>query len=126
MELFMKIIKFIYKKYYSFFIYIMKIIEDNDLLLLKDKECYLLFYFTAKWCGPCQKIKPLIEKLSEGADSSKLEIYLIDIDENDKIADEFKIKSVPTFYLYHKTELKGQTGGADIKKVKELLKENMK
>ena len=104
----------------------MKIIEDNDLLLLKDKECYLLFYFTAKWCGPCQKIKPLIEKLSEGADSSKLEIYLIDIDENDKIADEFKIRSVPTFYLYHKKELKGQTGGADIKKVKELLKENMK
>ena len=103
----------------------MKIIEDNDLSLLKDKECYLLFYFTAKWCGPCQKIKPLIEKLSEGADSSKLEIYLIDIDDNDDIASEFKIRSVPTFYLYHKKELKGQTGGGDIKKVTELLKENM-
>ena len=126
MNLFMMIIKFIYKNIIIFLIYIMKIIENNDLSSLKDKECYLLFYFTAKWCGPCQKIKPLIEKLSEGADSSKLEIYLIDIDENDKIADEFKIRSVPTFYLYHKKELKGQTGGADIKKVKELLKENMK
>tara|TARA_Y100000817_G_scaffold313259_1_gene308971 strand:- start:1183 stop:1497 length:315 start_codon:yes stop_codon:yes gene_type:complete len=104
----------------------MKIIENNDLSSLKDKECYLLFYFTAKWCGPCQKIKPLIEKLSEGADSSKLEIYLIDIDENDDIASEFKIRSVPTFYLYHKKELKGQTSGGDIKKVKNLLKENMK
>ena len=104
----------------------MKIIENNDLSSLKDKECYLLFYFTAKWCGPCQKIKPLIKKLSEVSDSSKLEIYLIDIDENDDITSQFKIRSVPTFYLYHKNECKGQTGGGDIKKVKELLKENMK
>ena len=102
-----------------------EITEDNISDILNQSN-YLLFYFTAKWCGPCQKIKPLIEKLSEGADSSKLEIYLIDIDENDDIASEFKIRSVPTFYLYHKKELKGQTSGGDIKKVKNLLKENMK
>lgn len=104
----------------------MKSIIDNDLSSLKEKKCYILFYFTAKWCGPCQKIKPLIEKLSKGSNSSKLEIYLIDIDENEKLAENFKIRSVPTFYLYHKNELKGQTGGADIKKVTELLKNNMK
>jgi len=100
----------------------MKCITDNDMSECDGKECYLLFYFTASWCGPCQKIKPLLEKISEGADPSKLEIYMIDIDENDNIASEFKIRSVPTFYLYHKKELKGQTGGADIKKVQELLK----
>ena len=82
----------------------------------------MFFYFTASWCGPCQKIKPLLEKISEGSDSSKLEIYMIDIDENDKIASEFKIRSVPSFYLYKDQDLKGQSGGADIKKVQELLK----
>tara|TARA_B110000046_G_scaffold131866_1_gene138381 strand:- start:373 stop:684 length:312 start_codon:yes stop_codon:yes gene_type:complete len=97
-------------------------IIDNDITVCKDKECHLLFYFTAKWCGPCQRIKPLLQKISEGSDSSKLEVYMIDIDENEDLATEFKIKSVPTFYLYHKKELKGQTGGADIKKVQELLK----
>jgi len=100
----------------------MKCITDNDMSECDGKECYLLFYFTASWCGPCQKIKPLLEKISEGADPSKLEIYMIDIDENDKIASEFKIRSVPSFYLYHKKDLKGQTGGADIKKVQDLLK----
>ncbi len=100
----------------------MKIITENDISVCKDKECYILFYFTAKWCGPCQKIKPLLEKISGGADPNKLEVYMIDIDENDNLASEFKIRSVPTFYLYHKKELKGQTGGSDIKKVQELLK----
>tara|TARA_B110000495_G_C22997806_1_gene588479 strand:+ start:331 stop:642 length:312 start_codon:yes stop_codon:yes gene_type:complete len=100
----------------------MKHILENDLSECSDKECHILFYFTAKWCGPCQKIKPLLEKLSEGSDPSKLEFYMIDIDENDKIASEFNIKSVPSFHLYHKKELKGQTGGSDITKVQELLK----
>jgi len=100
----------------------MREILNNDISFLKEKECYILFYFTAKWCGPCQKIKPLLEKISEGADPTKFEVYLVDIDENDNLASEFKIRSVPTFYLYHKKVLKGQTGGADIKKVQELLK----
>jgi thioredoxin 1 len=100
----------------------MKCITDNDMSVCDDKDCYLLFYFTASWCGPCQKIKPLLEKISEGADSSKLEIYMIDIDENDNIASEFKIRSVPSFYLYKDKDLKGETGGADITKVQELLK----
>ena len=100
----------------------MKCITDNDMSVCDDKDCYLLFYFTASWCGPCQKIKPLLEKISEGADPSKLEIYMIDIDENDNIASEFKIRSVPSFYLYKDKDLKGETGGADITKVQELLK----
>ncbi len=83
------------------------------------------FYFTAKWCGPCQKIKPMIQKISEGSDPDKLEVFLVDIDDNDELATQFKIRSVPTFYLYKDKELKGQCGGADIKKVKSLLKDNM-
>ena len=97
-------------------------ILENDISICDNEECYLLFYFTAKWCGPCQKIKPLLQKISDGADSSKLKVYMIDIDENDDLAKNFNIRSVPTFYLYKKKEIVGQTGGADIKKVQELLK----
>ena len=97
-------------------------IIDNDLSICEGDECYLLFYFTAKWCGPCQRIKPLLQKISEGSDSSKLKVFMIDIDENEDLASKFNIRSVPTFYLYKKKGLIGQTGGADIKKVQELLK----
>jgi thioredoxin 1 len=97
-------------------------IINNDISICKDEESYLLFYFTAKWCGPCQRIKPLLQKISEGSDSSKIKFYMIDIDENDDLVKEFNIKSVPTFYLYKTKEIIGQTGGSDIKKVQELLK----
>ena len=97
-------------------------IVDNDISFCKDKKCHLLFYFTAKWCGPCQKVKPILQKLSEGADPNKLEIYMVDIDVNEELASEFNIRSVPTFYLYHEKKLKGETSGADVNKITELLK----
>jgi len=100
-------------------------INDNDLSFLSDKKCFLLFYFTAKWCKPCQSIKPLLEKLSAGSDNTKLEIYMIDIDENDKLASEFKIKSVPSFFMFHEKQVKGQCSGADINKVHQLIKDIM-
>ena len=100
----------------------MHIIQNDDLSEFDDDKCYLLFYFTAKWCGPCQKIKPALEKLSQEVDSEKLKILMIDINENEDIADKFQIKSVPTFYLYKEKLFKGSTSGADINKIKGLLK----
>ena len=97
-------------------------IIDNDISICKDDECYLLFYFTATWCGPCQRIKPLLQKISEGADPLKLKVFMIDIDDNDELARKFKIKNVPSFYLYKNKEIIGETSGADIKKVHALLK----
>ena len=72
----------------------MKHILENDLSECSDKECHILFYFTAKWCGPCQKIKPSLQKLSDDTDSSRLEIYMIDIDENEEMASEFSVRKV--------------------------------
>lgn len=104
----------------------MKEIKENDISHLKGKECHILFYFTATWCGPCKRIYPLIEKLSEGLDESKVEIYKVDIDKNDELSSELKVKSVPTFYLFKGKELQDQCSGADIKKVHQLLKDHIK
>ena len=103
----------------------MREIRDNDISVLKDKTCLLLLYFTATWCGPCQRIKPMIQALSDGLDEDKVEVYMVDIDENDSLADELQVRSVPTFYLFQGKELRGQCSGADITKVHALLKEHM-
>ena len=103
----------------------MKEIKDNDLSGLAGEKCLLLFYFTASWCGPCQKIKPMLVKLDEGLDDSKIKFFMIDIDENDEIAEKFKIRGVPTFYLLHNNRELGHFTGADITKVHALIKDNL-
>lgn len=102
----------------------MIIINDNDLSCLDDKECFILFYFTAKWCKPCQRIKPTISKISEGSDDSKLQVCMIDIDDNDNISSEFNIKSIPKFILYHKKKIKGECG-SNINDIQKLIKDNL-
>tara|TARA_Y100000389_G_scaffold164394_1_gene168059 strand:- start:355 stop:666 length:312 start_codon:yes stop_codon:yes gene_type:complete len=95
--------------------------EDNISDILKQSE-YLLFYFTAKWCGPCQTIKPMILKLKEGLQSDKIKFYLVDIDENDDLCEICKVTSVPTFILFKDKKSVGKTNGANIVPVAELIK----
>jgi len=49
-------------------------------------------YFSAVWCGPCKVFKPIMKELSdEGYD-----IEFIDGDENQDLAVQYNIRSVPT------------------------------
>jgi thioredoxin 1 len=101
----------------------MKIIENDDISDLNNKDCYKLFYFTASWCGPCKRIKPLIEKLSEGLDESKIIFYQVDIDLNETLSNQYNIRSVPSFLLFDKNNLQVDScSGSDIRKIHELLK----
>lgn len=100
----------------------MEVITEENIRQVIQQEEYLLFYFTAKWCGPCQKIKPMILKLKEGLQTDKIKFYLIDIDENDDLCEKCGITSVPTFILFKDKIEVGKTKGANIKSVAELIK----
>ena len=98
-----------------------EITEDNVRDVI-DQDEYLLFYFTATWCGPCQKIKPMILKLKEGLQTDKIKFYMIDIDENDTLCEKCGITSVPTFILFKDKKSVNQCQGADINEVANLIK----
>ncbi len=100
----------------------MESITSENISQVINQDEYLLFYFTAKWCGPCQKIKPMILKLKEGLQTDKIKFYMIDIDDNDELCDKCKITSVPTFILFKDKKEVGQTKGANIQSVAELIK----
>ena len=56
-----------------------------------------VYYFTADWCGPCKKVRPIVDELSR--DQSDVKFQIIDVDSEGELARRFEVKSIPTFIL---------------------------
>jgi thioredoxin 1 len=55
-----------------------------------------ILYFTAEWCNPCQRTKPIAEDLDR---DGVIKFQFIDADDNGDLCRKFEIKAVPTFIL---------------------------
>jgi putative thioredoxin len=59
----------------------------------------VLVDFWAPWCGPCKQLTPLIEKVVR-AQNGKVKLVKINIDENQTLANQLRIQSIPTVYAF--------------------------
>ena len=50
--------------------------------------------FSATWCGPCQRLSPILEELAKEYEG-KVDIYKVDVDKCRELAEVFKISSIP-------------------------------
>ena len=101
-------------------------INGDECFKVLDNAGLQLFYFTATWCGPCKKITPIIEEISEKL-KEKVVFYKIQIDDdsNDEICEKCRIESVPTFILFKERNSLGIINGTDINKLLSLIKNNI-
>lgn len=54
--------------------------------------------FFATWCGPCQMLTPVLEKISE--ERNDFDIYKVDIDEEMELAIKYGVEVVPTMIIF--------------------------
>ncbi len=71
--------------------------------------------FWATWCGPCKLIAPIMEEMAEEYDG-KAKIGKVDVDNNQQIAVQYGIRSIPTVLIFKDGELKENIVGAVPKK----------
>lgn len=102
--------------------------EDDDIgeVLIENmnKKVLSLLYFTATWCGPCQKVYPLLNELSDKLSENSnynIEFYKIDIDKNEEFCEKCDIRSVPTFFVMNGKNLLSQCTGADIQTIGNMI-----
>ena len=50
--------------------------------------------FSATWCGPCQRLSPILEELAKEYEG-KVDIYKVDLDKCRELAETFNISSIP-------------------------------
>jgi thioredoxin 1 len=70
----------------------------------------VLLDFTASWCGPCQRLAPVIDSLARKYEG-KAKIAKVDVDENQDLAEKFGINSVPTILFFKGGEVVDKVQG---------------
>jgi len=84
-------------------------------------EGFVVLDFTAKWCGPCQKISPEYERLSSLEELREVKFYKVDVDDSEELCSKFEIKCMPTFILLKNGEEKDRITGSNIEKLYQTL-----
>ena len=57
-----------------------------------------LLDFTAAWCGPCKTLTPILAQLAADY-AGRLEVVAIDVDEQQDVAQQYGVRSMPTMVL---------------------------
>jgi thioredoxin 1 len=81
----------------------------------------MILYFTADWCNPCKQTKPIVEELNREQIMAKF--FIIDVDSEIEMAQDFEIKSVPTFVVIRDNkEIHRVTGAKTRQQLEELIR----
>ncbi len=96
-------------------------LELNDASFKKEisgGKGYSLVDFWAPWCGPCLMLAPILEQVSDDM-KGKLKFAKLNVDENQELASEYGVMSIPTLAIFKDGEIIAQRAGA---MPKEMLK----
>jgi thioredoxin 1 len=71
----------------------------------------VLVDFWAVWCGPCKMIAPHVAEMAEKYDG-RLKVVKLDVDQNQRTATNYGIRSIPTLLLIKDGKVVDQVIGA--------------
>ena len=84
--------------------------KNNFQVEVLQSDRPVLVDFWASWCGPCRMVIPLIEEIAEEREDIK--VVKINVDEEQELAMQYQIMSIPTLMVFKNGEITAQALGA--------------
>ena len=76
-----------------------RLINSSEFSGLVQDDKLLVVDFFATWCGPCKKLSPTLDEVSEEL-GEQVNIVKVDVDESEDLAMDYGIRSVPTVLFF--------------------------
>ena len=86
----------------------------NDNFKKEISKGWTVVDFWAEWCGPCRMLGPVVEALSEEM-KGKVKFGKVNVDEQQELAEQFSVVSIPTLVLFKDGEIVQTRTGAGTK-----------
>lgn len=96
-------------------------IENNQINqeVLKSDKLIIVDFF-ATWCVPCQMLTPILVELDK--ENENVEIFKVNVDENQETAMRYDITSVPTMIFFKDgVEVERQVGLVEKEKLQQVI-----
>lgn len=92
-------------------------------IINQDKP--VLVDFFATWCGPCKTQAPILDEVKQRL-GNQASIIKIDVDQNQQVAAQYQVRSVPTLIIFKNGQIKWrQSGVFAANELENLLKTNL-
>lgn len=78
---------------------VLKISSENFKEEVLNSKTPVLIDFYADWCGPCKMMSPIIDEIA-GELQEKAKVGKINVDENQDLAIEYNVMSIPTIIIF--------------------------
>ena len=91
-----------------------KKINSSEFEQVKNNKA-IIVDFSAEWCGPCKMLAPILDEIAEEY-AGRVDVYKVNVDEEEELAALFRIRSVPTLLFVPLTDAPQMAQGALPKK----------